>query len=203
MWTVDIIRHNCLSSSFDLNYVGCERSCARGFRKTQTRLIWTMWDVNMTAMTAVEEYDPRLIWTMWDVNRWICGFSTSLPWFDLNYVGCEQGGLKRFFYLKGVWSELCGMWTWRSFRLTLAFWVFDLNYVGCERWGHAGSASVFRVWSELCGMWTKRYDALHQLHVKSLIWTMWDVNVITHKAFYSLKISLIWTMWDVNWYRWV
>ena len=97
--------------------------------------------------------------------------------FDLNYVGCEpKFEENQSINAKGVWSELCGMWT------------NDLRSSTLKR---------SSVWSELCGMWTKMECWL------SFSMALFDLNYVgcehgRPSASRVFKTSLIWTMWDVN-----
>ena len=186
---------------FDLNYVGCEHK--GGFRRGGRLLVF---DLNYVGCENKKRDLIPLKGTQ----------------FDLNYVGCEHGlcdpqnrGSER------VWSELCGMWTWRrrirypwpklvwselcgmwtnswSVRLRNFLSPFDLNYVGCERILNRAGCSITSLFDLNYVGCELSFSFTTSLSPTCLIWTMWDVNELSCLEYNSNCQRLIWTMWDVN-----
>ena len=175
-------------------------------------------------------------WSIKLTNVWseLCGMWTLLlelfyslkehP-FDLNYVGCELGST----YVKCAPSS-CLIWTmWDVNSVGRAVLEeendrgFDLNYVGCEHskdgkltkfeikfdLNYVGCELVFCVVNRILVkslIWTmwdvNREDARNSRRTQNgLIWTMWDVNDDRELAIFWTFVCLIWTMWDVNWFQ--
>ena len=55
------------------------------------------------------------------------------------------------------------------------------------------------VWSELCGMWTSLHNTTDAVFKISLIWTMWDVNVINRP--WALAPNMVWSELCGMWTR--
>jgi len=156
-------KFTCFSAmrlGFDLNYVGCEHDHSQ----THRRLAWLVWSELCGMWTKME-----------------CWLSFSMALFDLNYVGCEHGRpsasrvfktsliwtmwdvnfaplQQQFTTWTGVWSELCGMWTYGTSRIPARPFLVWSEL--CGMWTETGEdvlVPLVSVWSELCGMWTSNF----------------------------------------------
>jgi len=89
-----------------------------------------------------------------------------------------------------VWSELCGMWTAISscnalfFCSSLIWTMWDVNL---STWPQIRLYTW--VWSELCGMWTCLNESVDCYGTNKFDLNYVGCELITHKAFYSLKIK--------------